>query len=128
LFRGSGRFDGERRLLVDDDALTARKAVIVATGSGAAMPSIHGLDTVTPWNNRQATTAKQVPESMIVLGGGPVGSELSQAWASLGTEVTVIEGHGHLLSREEPFAGEEVATALRERFGVDVRTGVQAEE
>jgi dihydrolipoamide dehydrogenase len=128
LYRGSGRFDGERRLLVGDDVLTARKAVIVATGSGAAMPPIPGLDTVTAWNNRQATTAKQVPASMIVLGGGPVGSELSQAWASLGTKVTLVEGNEQLLSREEPFAGEEVATALRENFGVDVRTGVQAEK
>jgi pyruvate/2-oxoglutarate dehydrogenase complex dihydrolipoamide dehydrogenase (E3) component len=128
LYRGSGRFDGEPRLLVGDDVLTARKAVIVATGSGAALPPIPGLDTVTAWNNRQATTAKQVPASMIVLGGGPVGSELSQAWASLGTKVTLVEGNEHLLSREEPFAGEEVADSLRENFGVDVRTGAQAEK
>ena len=128
LFRGDARFDGERQLVVGDDALTARTAVIVATGSGAAMPPIPGLDTVEPWNNRQGTTAKQVPRSMIVLGGGPVGSELSQAWSSLGTKVTLVEGNSHLLSREEPFAGEEVAGALRENFGVDVRTGVQAEQ
>ena len=91
------------------------------------MPPIEGLDTVRAWNNRHATTAKQVPESMIVLGGGPVGSELSQAWASLGTKVTLVEGGEHLLSREEAFAGEEVADSLRENFGVDVRTGAQAE-
>jgi pyruvate/2-oxoglutarate dehydrogenase complex dihydrolipoamide dehydrogenase (E3) component len=128
LYRGAGRFDGERRLLVGDEVLVARKAVVVATGSGAAMPPIDGLDSVEAWNNRQGTTAKQVPESMIVLGGGPVGSELAQAWASLGTRVTLVEGNEHLLSREEPFAGEEVATSLRENFGVDVRTGVQAEK
>jgi pyruvate/2-oxoglutarate dehydrogenase complex dihydrolipoamide dehydrogenase (E3) component len=127
LFRGAGRFDGERRIVVGEDVLTARKAVVVATGSGAAMPPIDGLDSVDAWNNRQATTAKQVPESMIVLGGGPVGSELSQAWASLGTKVTLVEGGEHLLGRDEPFAGEEVAAALRERFGVDVRTGAKAE-
>ncbi len=128
LYRGSGRFDGERRLLVGDEALVARKAVIVATGSGAAMPPIDGLDSVEAWNNRQATTAKRVPTSMIVLGGGPVGSELSQAWASLGTRVTLIEGNEHLLSREEPFAGEAVADSLRDNFGVDVRTGVQVDK
>jgi pyruvate/2-oxoglutarate dehydrogenase complex dihydrolipoamide dehydrogenase (E3) component len=128
LFRGAGRFDGERRLLVGDDVLSARTAVIVATGSGAAMPPIEGLDTVKAWNNRQGTTAKQVPASMIVLGGGPVGSELSQAWASLGTKVTLVEGNEHLLSREEPFAGEEVAASLRENFGVDIHTGAQAEK
>jgi pyruvate/2-oxoglutarate dehydrogenase complex dihydrolipoamide dehydrogenase (E3) component len=128
LYRGAGRFDGERRLLVGDEMLTARTAVVVATGSGAAMPPIDGLDTVKAWNNRQGTTAKEIPESMIVLGGGPVGCELSQAWSSLGTKVTLVEGNGHLLAREEPFAGEEVAASLRESFGVDVRTGVQAEK
>ncbi len=128
LFRGEARFDGERRLRVGDELLSARTAVIVATGSGAAMPPIDGLDTVEPWNNRQATTAKRVPASMIVLGGGPVGSELSQAWSSLGAKVTLVEGNGHLLAREEAFAGEEVAAALRDNFGVAVHTGVQAEK
>jgi dihydrolipoamide dehydrogenase len=62
---------------------------------------------------------------MVVLGGGPVGAELSQAWASLGTKVTLIDAGGHLLGRDEPFAGEEVAAALRGRFGVDVRLGAE---
>ena len=127
LFRGEARLDGERRVVIGDELLTARRAVIVATGSGAAMPPIDGIDSVRTWNNRDATTAREVPESMVVLGGGPVGSELSQAWASLGTRVTLVEGEQRLLSREEPFAGEEVATALRERFGIDVRTGTVAE-
>jgi pyruvate/2-oxoglutarate dehydrogenase complex dihydrolipoamide dehydrogenase (E3) component len=127
LLRGEARFAGERRIVVGEEALTAERAVVVATGSKAAMPPIEGLDRVRPWNNRDATTARQVPESMIVLGGGPVGSELSQAWASLGTEVTLVEGGEHLLSREEPFAGEEVAKALQERFGVEVRTGAKLE-
>jgi pyruvate/2-oxoglutarate dehydrogenase complex dihydrolipoamide dehydrogenase (E3) component len=127
LLRGAGRLDGERRVRVGEETLVARKAVIVATGSGAAMPPIDGLDQVDAWNNRQATTAKQVPASMVVLGGGPVGSELSQAWASLGTKVTLVEGEPHLLPRDEPFAGEQVAEALRERFSVDVRTGTKVE-
>jgi len=127
LFRGEARFEGERRVRVGDEVLVAGKAIVVATGSKANMPPIDGLDTVTAWNNRDATTAKSVPESMIVLGGGPVGSELSQAWASLGSSVTLVEGGEHLLSREEPFAGEEVAESLRENFGVDVRTGSKVE-
>jgi dihydrolipoamide dehydrogenase len=126
LFRGEGKLDGERRVRVGDDLLTASRAVVIATGSGAAMPPIEGLDSVKAWNNRDGTTSKRVPESMAVLGGGPVGSELAQAWSTLGTRVTLIEGDERLLSREEPFAGEQVATALRERHGVDVRTGALA--
>ncbi len=127
LFRGSGELDGERRVRVGGDVLAAAKAIVVATGSGAAMPPVEGLDSVRAWNNREATTSKRVPESMIVLGGGPVGSELAQAWSSLGTRVTLIEGADRLLPREEPFAGEQVADALRESQGIDVRTGALAE-
>jgi dihydrolipoamide dehydrogenase len=127
LFRRAGRIDGERRVHVGEDLLTASRAVVIATGSGAAMPPIEGLDSVRAWNNRDGTTSKRIPESMVVLGGGPVGSELAQAWSTLGTRVTLIEGTERLLSREEPFAGEQVAAALRERHGVDVRTGVLAQ-
>jgi pyruvate/2-oxoglutarate dehydrogenase complex dihydrolipoamide dehydrogenase (E3) component len=127
LFRGDGRFSGEREVTVGEEVLRAERAVVVATGSGAAMPPIDGLDGVRTWNNRDATTAKAVPASMVVLGGGPVGSELSQAWSSLGTKVTLVEGSPHLLGRDEPFAGEEVAESLRGRFGVDVRLGAVVE-
>jgi pyruvate/2-oxoglutarate dehydrogenase complex dihydrolipoamide dehydrogenase (E3) component len=127
LFRGEGRLDGERRVVVGEETLLANRAVVVATGSAAAMPPIEGLDSVRAWNNRDATTAGEVPASMIVLGGGPVGSELSQAWSTLGTEVVLIEGGAQLLPREEPFAGAQVADSLRESYGVDVRTGALAE-
>jgi pyruvate/2-oxoglutarate dehydrogenase complex dihydrolipoamide dehydrogenase (E3) component len=127
LYRGAGGFVGEGRIAVGDAELSAERAVIVATGSGAAMPPIDGLDSVRAWNNREATTAAKVPASMVVLGGGPVGSELAQAWASLGTKVTLVDAAAHLLGRDEPFAGEEVAAALRGRFGVDVRLGAEVE-
>jgi len=127
LFRGEGRLDGERCVVVGDEVLTARTAVVVATGSGAVMPPIDGLDSVRSWNNREGTTSKRVPESMVILGGGPAGSELAQAWASLGSTITLIQGEKRLLPREEPFAGEQVAISLRETHGVDVRTGVLAE-
>jgi pyruvate/2-oxoglutarate dehydrogenase complex dihydrolipoamide dehydrogenase (E3) component len=126
LFRDGGRLEGERRVAVGDETLVARRAVVVATGSGAAMPPIDGLDSVRTWNNRDATTSKRVPESMVVLGGGPVGSELAQAWSTLGTTVTLIEGEERLLPREEPFAGEQVAASLGDSYGIDVRTGVLA--
>jgi pyruvate/2-oxoglutarate dehydrogenase complex dihydrolipoamide dehydrogenase (E3) component len=127
LFRGEGRLDGERRVVVGDEELTARRAIVVATGSGAAMPPIEGLDSVAAWNNRKGTTSKQIPPSMVVLGGGPVGSELAQAWSVLGTTVTLVEGEERLLPQEEPFAGEQVAAALRDNHGIDVRTGVLAQ-
>jgi len=126
LVRGEGRLDGEKRVRVGDDTLVARRAVVVATGSGAAMPPIPGLKEVRPWGNREATTAKAAPESLVILGGGVVGVELAQAWASLGTRVTVVEGLRRLISREEPFACEQVEAALR-GLGVDVRKGTKAE-
>jgi dihydrolipoamide dehydrogenase len=127
LFRDAARLVGERRVEVGEEALVARRAVIVATGSAAAMPPIDGLDSVKPWNNRQGTTAKRVPEGLIVLGGGPVGCELAQAWSSLGAGVVLIEGEERLIMREEPFASEELAKALSERHGVDVRLGGKVE-
>ena len=125
LFRGSGALDGERRVKVGDDVLAARKAVVVATGSDASIPPIDGLREAEPWDNRQATTSKRVPESLLVLGGGPVGAEMAQAWHSLGADVVLIEAMDRLLPNEEPFAGEEVAQAFRDR-GIDVRTGAKA--
>jgi dihydrolipoamide dehydrogenase len=126
VFRGEGRLDGELRVVVGDEALTATTAVVVATGSHAAMPPIDGLDSVRAWNNRDATTSKTVPASMVVLGAGPVGTELAQAWSTLGTEVTLVGADERLLPREEPFAGELVAESLRDSYGVDVRTGTKA--
>jgi dihydrolipoamide dehydrogenase len=125
LVRGHGSLDGEKRVRVGNDVLLASRAVVVATGSGPVMPPIPGLADARPWGNREATTAKEPPESMVVLGGGVVGVELGQAWASLGTRVTVIEGGPRLIAREEPFASELVESALGEG-GVDVRTGSRA--
>ena len=126
LVRDHGRLDGERRVRLDGgEVLTARRAVVIATGSAADLPSVPGLAEARPWTNREATTAKRAPSSMVVLGGGVVGVEMAQAWATLGSRVTLIEPLGRLISREEPFAGEQVADALRER-GVDVRLGARA--
>lgn len=125
LVRGRGRLEAERRVRVGDQVLRARKAVVIATGSGAALPPIPGLADARYWSNREMTTAKEVPERLVVLGGGVVGVEMAQAWASLGSQVAVIEALPRLLPREEPFAGEQVADALRE-LGVDVRTGAMA--
>jgi dihydrolipoamide dehydrogenase len=125
LVRGHGRLDGERRVRVGDDVLTARRAVVVATGSSASVPPIPGLRELGPWTNREATVAKQVPPRLVVLGGGVAGTELAQAWRSLGSEVTLVEVADRLIAREEPFAGDQVERALRDQ-GVDVRLGVSA--
>jgi pyruvate/2-oxoglutarate dehydrogenase complex dihydrolipoamide dehydrogenase (E3) component len=125
LVRGAGKLRGERRVDVGDETLTAGTAVVVATGSGPAMPPIDGLEEAKPWTNREATTAKRVPERLTILGGGVVGVELAQAWRSLGSQVTLIEAGDRLLAREEPFAGDQVEQALRDH-GVDVRKGAKA--
>jgi pyruvate/2-oxoglutarate dehydrogenase complex dihydrolipoamide dehydrogenase (E3) component len=125
LVRGRGELDGARRVTAGDETLVARRAVVVATGTAATIPPIDGLADAKPWDNREATTSKRVPKSLVVLGGGPVGAELAQAWRSLGSEVTLVEGADRLLPNEEPLASEQVADALGEA-GVDVRTGSEA--
>ncbi len=125
LFRGAGRLDGERRVVVGDDVLIAREAVILATGSTSVTPGIPGLAEVGAWSNRQITTAEEVPARLSVLGGGFVGVEMATAWASFGSKVTVIEAAPTLLGREEPFVGEEIAKALEEA-GIALRIGVKA--
>jgi pyruvate/2-oxoglutarate dehydrogenase complex dihydrolipoamide dehydrogenase (E3) component len=125
LVRERGRFDGERRVRAGDDTLVARRAVVVSTGSDALVPPIDGLREAKPWTNREATTAKEVPGRLVVLGGGVVGVEMAQAWRTLGSQVTLVEAADRLIAREEPFASEQVQQSLQER-GVDVQVGVKA--
>jgi pyruvate/2-oxoglutarate dehydrogenase complex dihydrolipoamide dehydrogenase (E3) component len=125
LVRAPGRLDGERRVIAGDEALLARRAVVVATGTDALVPPIEGLREAEPWTNREATTAKEVPERLVILGGGVVGVEMAQAYRSFGSQVTLIEAADRLLSREEPFASDEVESALRDA-GADVHVNVKA--
>jgi pyruvate/2-oxoglutarate dehydrogenase complex dihydrolipoamide dehydrogenase (E3) component len=118
--RGHGRLAGERRVSVGDDVLSARQAVVIATGSSATIPPVPGLADASPWTNIEATTAKQVPDRLFVLGGGVVGVEMAQAWSSLGSRVTLVHREDRLIEREEPFASEQVEASLRDG-GVDVR-------
>ena len=127
LVRGHGRITGERAVSVtmpdgEMRELSARKAVVVATGSSAAMPPIEGLADSEPWDSRKIVSAQEVPERLIILGGGVIGAEMEQAWRSLGSEVTVVELQERLLPVEEPAAGEFVGKAF-ERKGIEVRTG-----
>src|SRR4051812_18067858 len=124
LIRGSGRLAGPRRVTVDGGpTVSARRAVVLATGSSPVTPPVPGLAEVRAWDNRSATAAKEVPARLLVLGGGAVGLELAQAFRRLGSgEVTVVEGAARLLPREESFAGDQVRAAL-EQDGIDVRVG-----
>jgi len=130
LVRGTGRLAGERAVEVaagdgSTRRLAARKAVVLATGTTPLHPPIPGLGEARPWDNRNATAAKQVPRRLLVLGGGAVGVELAQAFRRLGAEeVTVVEGADRLLAREEPFASEEVEAAF-EAEGITVITGAR---
>jgi pyruvate/2-oxoglutarate dehydrogenase complex dihydrolipoamide dehydrogenase (E3) component len=126
LIRGVGELIGERRLRVGDDEIEATRAVILATGSLPAMPPIEGLDAIDgAWTNREATTAKAIPERLVIVGGGVVGVEMAQAFQTLGSQVTLIEGERRLLPREEEYACAQVTEAL-EGYGVDIRTGQKA--
>jgi dihydrolipoamide dehydrogenase len=125
LVRGSGRVDGPRVVRVGERRLSARRAVVLATGTVPAVPPVPGLAAAQPWDNRDATSAKSVPRRLVVLGGGAVGLELAQAFRRLGAEeVTVLEAGTRLLAREEPFAGEQVEAAFRAE-GIRVLTGTR---
>ncbi len=125
-FRGQGRLAGQLRVDVTAPhgatrALTARHAVVLATGSDPVIPDVPGLRAAHPWTNREATDVHQVPKRLVVIGGGPVGCEMSQALHALGAEETTMLVRGErLLPRHEPFAGE----LLKQSFGdsgIDVR-------
>ena len=122
--RGTARLTGERTVAVEGgpvgtEELTARRAVVVCTGSVPVMPPVPGLDTVRTWNSRDATSAKEIPARLGVLGGGVVGCELAQAFQRLGSQVTLVQHEPRLLATLERFAGERVAAALREE-GIDL--------
>jgi dihydrolipoamide dehydrogenase len=123
--RGHGRVTGERTVVVGDETLAARRAVVIATGTEPLVPPIPGLREARPWTNREAVTSEEVPASLVVLGGGTVGVEMADAYASFGSRVTVIEAGPRVLAREEPFAGDEVCAAFAEA-GIEVRADTRA--
>ena len=105
LVRGEGTLVDVRTVLVGGEQLTARRAVVIANGSSAAIPLIPGLDSVEFWTNRQAAIPNELPASLAILGGGAIGVELGQAFARLGSKVTLIEAAPTFLGLEEPEAG-----------------------
>ena len=115
LFRGEGTLTNPRTIAVGSEQLVARRAVVIANGSTAAIPPIRGLDSVEFWTNRQAAIPRELPASLAILGGGAVGVELGQAFARLGCRVTIIEAGATFLGLEEPEAG----AALRPHLEAD---------
>ncbi|WP_067812979.1 dihydrolipoyl dehydrogenase family protein [Nocardia inohanensis] len=125
LIRGHSRLDGPRRVTVHTPGgetirLAARHAVAVCTGTTAALPPLPGLDAVRPWTSREATSAREVPGRLAVLGAGVVATEMAAAWQALGARVTLIAREPRLLGRVEDFAADLVAQRLREA-GVELR-------
>lgn len=126
--RGTGRLTGPRTVTVTapdgtEHRLTARHAVAVCTGSRAVIPSLPGVEEARPWTSREATSAKEAPGRLVIVGGGVVGVEMATVWQALGSEVTLLIRGSGLLPKMEPFAGELVADALTEA-GARIRTGV----
>ena len=115
LFRGEGKLTDLRTVAIGGERLIARRAVVIANGSTATIPPIAGLETVEYWTNRQAAIPRELPASLAILGGGAIGVELGQAFARLGSKVTIIEAGPMFLGLEEPEAG----AALRPHLEAD---------
>ena len=126
LVRGEARVARPGVVEVDGQELPYDRLVL-ATGSRPAIPPIEGLDSVEYWTNREATRTHRVPQSLVVMGGGPVGAELTQFFSRMGSQVTIVERGDHLLGRVHPDAGELMAELFREE-GIDVRIGVGIEK
>nr|WP_067162424.1 NAD(P)/FAD-dependent oxidoreductase [Microbacterium sp. TNHR37B] len=122
LVRGHGRITGEREVTVGDRVLRARHAVAVCTGTASLLPDVEGIAAAQLWTSREATAVREVPPSLVIVGGGVVACEMATAFVSFGSRVTVLARSG-LLRGAEPFAGDRVASSLR-AAGADVRTGV----
>jgi dihydrolipoamide dehydrogenase len=129
LIRGRGRLAGERVVEVKSvdggaERLTALHAVVICTGTRPLVPAIPGLAEASPWTNREATRADRIPPRLAVLGGGPVASELAQAFRSLGAkQVTLLNQGDRLLERFEPFVSEKISAKFCE-LGISVHTSV----
>ncbi|WP_430501335.1 dihydrolipoyl dehydrogenase family protein [Micromonospora trifolii] len=129
LYRGQGRIGADRIVEVTGadgatTSITARHAVVIATGSSALVPDIAGLREAAPWTSREAAAASEVPGRLAIIGGGVVAAEMATAYAGLGSAVTMLARDG-VLTQAEPFVGERVTQSLRQA-GVSVQLGAEA--
>lgn len=125
--RGRAEITGPGAVQVGDQEFHARRAVILNTGTDPAVPAVPGLASTPYWTNRQAVAAEQAPESLVVLGGGPVGAEFAQIFARFGTRVDLVHTHDRLLVRDEPEASSLLAKAL-EADGVHLHLGASVQQ
>jgi pyruvate/2-oxoglutarate dehydrogenase complex dihydrolipoamide dehydrogenase (E3) component len=123
--RGTAKVTGPGRVEIGDQTFEATRGIVVATGSYAVIPPVEGLADTPYWTNRDAVEAATLPESMIVLGGGAIGSELAQVFARFGVRVKIIEGSDRLLGMEEP-ESSQVAEQVFEADGIEIHKGVHA--
>ncbi|SHF26303.1 dihydrolipoyl dehydrogenase family protein [Streptoalloteichus hindustanus] len=126
--RGRGRITapGEATVTTSDgeQVFRARRAIVLNPGTEPSAPPVAGLAEVPYWTNRDAVAAERPPESLLVLGAGPVGCEFAQVFARFGSRVTVLEVKPRLVAAEEPEASRILTEVFRAE-GVDVRTGVK---
>jgi pyruvate/2-oxoglutarate dehydrogenase complex dihydrolipoamide dehydrogenase (E3) component len=125
LIRGRGVITGPGRLQVTEQTV-GWSDLIIATGAVATIPPIEGIDSVTVWTSEEALTLPEQPGTLLIIGGGPVGCELAQAYARLGSEVTLVAATDRVLAAEPAHIGETVTEALR-LDGVEVLTGASVE-
>ncbi len=126
VIKGEGRLSGAGRVEVSSEVLEAEH-VVVATGSASNMLPIEGLEDVTVWTNREATTTREVPERALIIGGGPNGIETSQWLSRMGCRVTLVQSPDRLIDREDPKVGEIIQEILEEE-SIDVRVGRKVEQ
>ncbi|GAC1328021.1 MAG: NAD(P)/FAD-dependent oxidoreductase [Mycobacteriales bacterium] len=130
LLRGQGRVTAPGQVTVEGasgPAVYSNTDLVLATGSSPVIPPIEGLADVPTWTSDEALSSTERPDRLVVLGGGPIGCELAQVFASFGVEVVLVEGADRLAAKEPAFVGAALAEVLR-AARVDVRTGVQAEQ
>jgi pyruvate/2-oxoglutarate dehydrogenase complex dihydrolipoamide dehydrogenase (E3) component len=125
LVRGEGRV-AEPGVVEVDGQKVEYDRLVIATGSRPMIPPIEGLEEIEYWTNREATRTHKLPQSLVVMGGGPVGAELAQFFARMGTKVTLVERGDHLLGRVHSDAGDLMTEIFREE-GIDVRVGIGVE-
>jgi pyruvate/2-oxoglutarate dehydrogenase complex dihydrolipoamide dehydrogenase (E3) component len=127
-YRGTARIVGRGRVEVRHDDVRhvlETRNVVVAVGSFSKVPPIPGLDAIDTWTNREATLARELPRSLLVLGGGPTGCELAQVYARFGVPTTIVQSGPRLAPTDHPRNSAAIADGLR-TSGVDVRLGVRA--